>query len=110
VLYLEIFKLVSSKYVTFDLLRNRVDHVIDSSYWLRILRLWYFTFCRSHLQVESSYEVETENGYEQFEKVTVYAKPIVLGMRIKEYFYDRQWIYIPAVIILLLGCIYRILF
>ena len=63
-LYLNIFKSAeSASYVTFDLLRHRVRHVIKSSLLLRVSDM-ILRKMNVGVRIENSYEVDTPNGVE----------------------------------------------
>lgn len=82
--YLEIIGTVSSRYVTFDLLTQHIERVIRSSSFLMVLKK---CIGEKHLVVHrsQSYSVQTENGLELFEKVTLNRPPIAVAMGILEY-------------------------
>ena len=74
-MYLKTFESVTSKFVTFDLLHGKLDNVIQSSLPLSLL---YAAGSKKFLIAYQgkSYDVITENGKEQFEKVIVYRSRI----------------------------------
>ena len=81
-LYLNIFKSAeSASYVTFDLLRHRVRHVIKSSLLLRVSDM-ILRKMNAGVRIENSYEVDTPNGVERFEKVTIRRAPVALVLKI----------------------------
>ena len=81
-LYLNIFKSAeSASYVTFDLLRHRVRHVIKSSLLLRVSDM-ILRKMKVGVRIENSYEVDTPNGVERFEKVTIRRAPVALVLKI----------------------------
>ena len=88
-LYLNTFKMVSSHYVTFDLLNQYIERVVRSSPILRFVKKVigekYVIVHRS-----KSYDVQTENGIEKFEKVTIKRLPIVLPMYVFQLFQDYK--------------------
>lgn len=89
-IYLQIIKMVSSRYVTFDLLNQHVERVVQSSFFLRVLRR---IVGEKYIVVHrfQSYDVQTENGIEQFEKVTLNRPPIFVAMEIVEYCSDYKY-------------------
>ena len=81
-LYLEIFRRAElARYVTFDLLRSRVRHVINTSYALRVSEMLLSWGC---LRIEDSYEVDTPNGVEKFEKVTIRRRPVTVVLKMTD--------------------------
>ena len=74
-MYLKTFESVMAKFVTFDLLHGKLGNVIQSSVPLSFL---YAAGCKTFLIAYQgkSYDVITENGKEQFEKVIVHRSRI----------------------------------
>lgn len=80
-LYLNIFKSAeSASFVTFDLLRHRVGHVIKSSFLLRVSDV-VLRKLKAGVRIENSYEVDTPNGVEGFERVTIRRAPVALVLK-----------------------------
>ncbi|XP_066932590.1 uncharacterized protein [Clytia hemisphaerica] len=103
--YLQIFRNTTSNYVIFDLLRHRIEHVIKSSKVLKMLAKG-LTNC---FTVEKSYEVNTANGLERFEKVTVSRYPVALVLQMSDFWVANKLFALSIFVLLISFLFYLIL-
>ena len=84
-LYLKTFKCVTSDTVMFDILHNNLEKLLQSSLVLRMIdKLGASKFIIKHRSL--SYNVTTETGNEQFEKLLIARTPMVIGILVVEWF------------------------
>ena len=106
-MYLKTFESTKATFVTFDLLRDRIQAVIESSVVLQLLKSVGLSkfIIRTKFQ---SYDVTTETGKEEFEKVVVRRRPLAICLNIASAATDH-WTFLLGLLILLVALLFKYL-